>query len=43
MKYSQPEIVLLGSATRMIQGKMDPLEVDPPTDHTLVSAYDLDE
>jgi len=43
MRYSQPEVVLLGSATGMIQGKMDPFEVDPPTDHTFASAYDLDE
>jgi len=43
MKYSQPEVVLLGSATRMIQGKMWPFEVDPPTNHTLDSAYDLDD
>lgn len=43
MKYSQPEVVLLGSATRMIQGKMDSFEVDPPTNHTLESAYELDD
>ena len=43
MKYSQPEVVLLGSATRMIQGKMEPWEADPPTNHTLASAYDLDD
>jgi len=43
MKYDKPEIVLLGSATRVVQGKLDPYEVDPPTDNTIESAYDLDD
>lgn len=43
MKYDKPEIVLLGSATRVVQGKLVPFEIDPPTYNTIESAYDLDD
>ena len=43
MNYTKPQLLVVGSATEVIQGKASGIEVDPPTNHTKASYYDLDE